>query len=55
MSGLSYDNQIWYMDSFQEGTYVCKIYCPTSTVALFSKDGEGRIHFSLVIESQKTS
>ena len=30
-----------------------KFHCPTSTVTLFSEDGEGRIHSSPVIESQK--
>ena len=30
-----------------------KLHCPTSTVTLFSEDGEGRIHSSTVIKSQK--
>ena len=30
-----------------------KFHCPTSKVTLFSEGGEGRIHSSLVIESQK--
>ena len=31
-----------------------KFHCPTSTVTLFSEDREGRIHSSLIIESQKS-
>ena len=52
--GLSYDNQIWSRDSFQEGIGVYKIHCPTSTVTLFSEGGEGRIYSSPVTERQKS-
>ena len=50
---LSFNNQIWRRDSFQEGIGVCQIHCPASAVTLFSKDGEGEIHSSSDIESQK--
>ena len=38
---------------FRKAQVFAKFHCPTSTVTLFSEDGEGRIHSSLVIESQK--
>ena len=31
-----------------------KFHCPASAVTLFSKDGEGEIHSSSDIESQKS-
>ena len=40
---------------FRKAQMSAKFHCPTSTVTLFSEDGEGRIHFSPVIESQKRS
>ena len=38
---------------FRKAQVSAKFHCPTSTVKLFSEDGEGRIHLSPVIESQK--
>ena len=38
---------------FRKAQVSAKFYCPASTVTLFSEDGEGGIHSSLVIESQK--
>ena len=38
---------------FRKAEVSAKFYCPTSTVALFSEYGEGRIRSSPVIESQK--
>ena len=32
-----------------------KFHCPVSTLTLCCKDGEGKIHFSSDIESQKTA
>ena len=53
-----YGNQIWCRDSFQEGIDVCQIslscHCPASALTLCCKDGEGEIHSSSDIESQKT-
>ena len=51
---LSFNNQIWCRDSFQEGIGVCQISlsCISSNIA--SKDGEGEIHSSSDIESQKS-
>ena len=48
----SYDNQIWYMDSFRKAQVCAKFHCPALTVTLFYEDGEEKIHFSPVIESQ---
>ena len=31
-----------------------KFHCPASAVTVFSKDGEGEIHFSSDTESQKS-
>ena len=39
---------------FRKAEVSAKFHCPTSTVTLFSGYGEGRIRFSLVIESQKS-
>ena len=50
--GLSYDYQIWHKDSFRKAQVSAKLHCPTSTVTLFSEDGQGRIHSSPVIEIQ---
>ena len=38
---------------FRKAQVSAKFHCPASTVTLFSEDGEGGIHSSLVIESQK--
>ena len=43
---------IWIV--FRKAQVSAKFHCPTSTVTLFSEDGEGKIHFSLVIENQKS-
>ena len=40
---------------FGKAQVSAKFHCPTSTVTLFSKYGEGRIRSSPVIESQKHS
>ena len=39
--------------SFKKANLSVKFHCPTSTVTLFSEDGEGRIYSSSAIESQK--
>ena len=38
---------------FRKARVSAKFYCPSSRVTLFSEDGEGGIHSSPTIESQK--
>ena len=38
---------------FKKAQVSAKFHCNTSTITLFSEDGEGRIHSSTVIESHK--
>ena len=39
---------------FRKAQVCNKFHCPSSAVTLFFEDGEGRIHYSLVIGSKKT-
>ena len=52
---LIFENQIFGVGIASRKAQVCaKFHCPTSAVTLFSKDVEGGIHSSLVIESQNS-
>ena len=50
---LVFENQSFGVGTVFRKAQVCaKFHCPTSAVTLFSKDVEGGIHSSSVLESQ---